>query len=170
MQCQLQLAWPFVYPFVLIYLHVICFAQDPCCSPSLACSLCMPAWLAGWLIFLCFFCSWIFPVLFPSALRLYGSRLSARMPVTYGCYVHYQYALYGASCRFIFCQRFSPTFECGYHKLVVLVAGLETVQYPWIYECRECPIIYGFSCAFKVTCKYFSLQKSGTLWKINSND
>lgn len=57
----------------------------------------------------CFSCFPAFPL--PFMMVLLGSRLSAWMPVTYGCYVHYQYALYGSPCRFIFCQRFSSTFH-----------------------------------------------------------
>lgn len=109
-KCSANFNWlgPFVYPFVLIYLHVICFDRHLCRPLSLARSsrTLSPARTFS---SACFSCFPAFPL--PFMMVLLGSRLSAWMPVTYGCYVHYQYALYGSPCRFIFCQRFSSTFH-----------------------------------------------------------
>lgn len=119
-KCSANFNWPgpFVYPFVLIYLHVICFHPPfthplPHNSPvSISYPFLTRFFQAFLLIFLCF--SFLLFQLFLAV----GSRLSARMPVTYGCYVHYQYALCGSSCRFILSQRFSPTFP----KWVIQIA------------------------------------------------
>jgi len=115
-KCSANFNWlgPFVYPFVLIYLHVICCSFVLHIWPPLAhSSRTLPLFRP--LIFFGFSSSAMgFPCFFLLFLAvLLGSRLSARMPVTYGCYVHYQYALYGSSCRFIFSQRFSPTCQLG---------------------------------------------------------
>lgn len=112
-KCSANFNWlgPFVYPFVLIYLHVICFDRHLCRPLSLARSLVRSSRTlspARTFSSACFSCFPAFPL--PFMMVLLGSRLSAWMPVTYGCYVHYQYALYGSPCRFIFCQRFSSTF------------------------------------------------------------
>lgn len=85
---------PFVYPFVLIYLHVICLAP----------SLFLHVLVCGWHVWLC--------------VLVVSSVTFARTPVTYGCCVHYQYALYGNALRFIFYQCFhtSPTDTLSFLK------------------------------------------------------